>query len=99
MLAITSTGNKMYQLVFGRPEHHTVLKQGKYHEVIEARMLSGDLVVYVQDHESQERDGRGSVQIRRTYKTICQGDDWLFEWEKKQPKCYARTMQQKGWQY
>lgn len=28
---------------------------------------------------------------------VLQGETWLFDWEKRDPNCYARRMQANGW--
>lgn len=43
-----------------------------------SRELSGDLVVEIENGKP----------VR-----VCQEDFWLFDWEKKDSKCYARKMQ------
>lgn len=30
--------------------------------------------------------------------TVCQSDEWLWDWEKIEPLCYARRAQDHGWQ-
>ena len=33
------------------------------------------------------------------YKEVVQDDFWLFDWEQKDPNCYARRCQREGWRY
>ena len=88
-----------YQLVFGRSRNFSVLfEEDDLKKVAEKRQLSGDLVVEVIREVTQpSEDSLWGGVVTKVHRQVVQSDCWLWDWELKDPHCYARRCQSQGW--